>query len=87
LQLGRRDFEVPEDGDEAHRTLEELERLLEEFELRFQEALAQTSLGRKYEGEVRSAVLRKLGVPLSDLRTPFGHGAWEVNRHPVVAGR
>jgi hypothetical protein len=78
LQLGRRDVLIPLDDQGAETALTGLDSFLADFDRRFHTAMSATSLGPKYADQVRSTVLKKLNVPLRELRTPFDHGHWHV---------
>jgi hypothetical protein len=78
LQMGRRQFKAPSGGPEASKTLDGLSELLDEFEDEFRERTASMSLGPKYESSVLREVLKKVRMPLRELRLPFQDGHWTL---------
>lgn len=79
LQLGRREFSLPASEDEADRALIALAVLLVDFNARFQVAMAEASVGSKYEDRIRRKALAMLGVELDDLNTTFDtQQAWNL---------
>ena len=77
-QMGRREFTSPAIEEQAGLALQALNRLLDEFEVEFDKALAGTSLGRRYASAVSRIALEKVEMPLQDLRRAFGAREWRV---------
>ena len=71
LQMGRRDFSVVTTHEAALVVLDEFENYLEELQLRIDQAIAETGVGPRWEGELRRKVFEDAKLDLRELRRPF----------------
>ena len=78
LQFGRRRFVLPLDPEVAVGVLDRGRRLAEELNQRIEEVMSHSSLGGKYQGQVRERILSILLVDLDGLLATTDKNAWDI---------